>query len=126
MTRSASWLILLVMRLLKLKTSVLAIILAVAAFVVLRAGSMAIAYALSPETSLNLFDRALAVFYWPADTLTFLCLPTSVYYKGHESLVSVEVVPALAALLQWYLIFLAGIGSYRHFYRRRHEGVPTG
>jgi 5-carboxymethyl-2-hydroxymuconate isomerase len=112
------------MRLLTLKTPLLALILSVLASVLIRAISLAAGFVLNPQTSVNLFDRALGAFYWLADTLTFLCLPR-LYHKGRGSLMSAEMVPDLGALLQCYLIFFAGIGWYRHLHRSRHEVGPT-
>ena len=107
------------MRLLKLKTPLLALILAIIAFALLQAISMAVGSALSPQTRVNMFDRAWRFFYLPADTLAFLCLPGSFFHEGLQPVAVMEAVYGLCALLQWYLIFLAGIGLLRHHHKTR-------
>jgi hypothetical protein len=111
------------MRVLNLKTPVLALILAVAAEALLQALSMAVGFALRPETSINLLDRCLQIFYFPAEIIAFLCLPSSSFDKGSDHGIQIIVVFILFALIQWYLIFLAGIGTYRHFHKKHHEDI---
>ena len=114
------------MRLLKLKAPFLALILAVLAVVVLQALSIAVGYALRPETSVNLLDRTIQLFYMPAWILTFLCMPSRYFDKGVEPSVLLWIVAVFFALTQWFLIFLAGIGIYRHFHKRHHEDFQAG
>jgi hypothetical protein len=109
------------MRLLTLKTPVLALILAFVVVVMLLVVSLAVNFALSPETEVNALDRALEFFHMPAYAVAFLCLPSSWFDKGHEPMVLPRVVLCLVPVLQWYAIFLGGIGCYRHF-----RGKPSG
>ena len=67
---------------------------------------------------MDAFVVCWAYFYMPADIATFLCSPSSQFEKGS---LPVQGFPFfyLFALVQWYLIFLAGILFYRHFYKTR-------
>jgi hypothetical protein len=113
------------MRLLKLKTPVLALILSIAAVALLRALSMVVGFAYYPATSINLLDRSLELFYFPAELLAFLCLPSSAFIKGVPPLVLMEVVSAFFALVQWYVILLVSIGLYRHFHKRHRDDIQA-
>ena len=65
-----------------------------------------------------------AYFYMPAELATFLCSPSSQFEKGS---LPVQGFPFfyLFALVQWYLIFLAGILIYRHFYKTKGRDEPA-
>jgi hypothetical protein len=78
-----------------------------------------------PDWSSTLSVRILCFLYAPAGFATFLCLPDSSFEKGMFQPVQILVVFLLFALVQWYFIFLGGIGVYRHFYRKTHENIPA-
>ena len=90
---------------LKLKTPVLALVLAVSAFAV----SVAV-LCVCEEVG-----RFVALFYYPAVMLAMLCAPDP-YGEGGPLLYLLCLV--VYGLLQWYLIFVIPIGVHRHFSRR--------
>jgi hypothetical protein len=67
----------------------------------------------------------LAYFYVPADLAASLCLPISQFEKGSLPVQGVPFLFYLFAFVQWYLIFLAGILIYRHFYKTKGRDEPA-
>jgi hypothetical protein len=106
------------MRLLKLKTPLLALIFAVVALPLSFGLSALVDFVSRPQTSVGLLERCLWVFYYPAEVLAFLCLPGSSFEKGSEQPIQMLAVFIPFALLQWYLIFLIHIGVYRNYTRK--------
>jgi hypothetical protein len=101
------------MRIFKLKTPLLALLLALFAL----AASVSAGFAI--HSDLSVAGRILTWFYRPTEWAQSLCLPSSYFEKGFDG--GRFLFPAsffLFGLLQWYLIFLVGIGIYRHFQRR--------
>jgi len=73
---------------------------------------------------IDAFFTCWAYFYIPADLASFLCVPVSHFEKGS---LPVPGFPFfyLFALVQWYLIFLAGIPIYRHFHKTKGGDEPA-
>ena len=96
------------MRLLNLKTPVLALICAIIALVL--SGVL---------SCVQLLDHFFVLFYYPAEMLAILCMPGSFnpYDGGLETILYFSVICALA-LLQWYLICFAHIYIFRHSARK--------
>ena len=78
-----------------------------------------------PDWGSTLLQRILWFLYVPAGIGMFLFLPDSSFDKGSLHPIQIPVVFLLFALIQWYLIFLAGIGIYRWFHRKHDEKVSA-
>jgi hypothetical protein len=108
------------MRLLKLKAPVLALILAVAALAL----SFGLSYVVglvwhsTSHDQTNPLDRFLGNLYHPAEMLALRCLRGSIDLRTSVGWGLFIVVGCIFILIEWYLIFLAGIGIYRHFSKR--------
>jgi hypothetical protein len=113
----------LLMRILKLKTPVLALYLAGLAAPSSVLLFNAVQFALRPRASMNAFDWLFIAFYTPASLAAFLCEPSSNYEKGLRA----HGFPfwIIFAMIQWYLIFLVGLGIYRHFHKKCDKNEPA-
>jgi hypothetical protein len=105
------------MRIFKLKTRWLALIMAATALLLSGVLSVVHDYAVGPHWGTTLFDECFRAFNTPAISISILCLPSSALEEGGQPLIVLPVY-FVFFVLQWYLIFFAGIGIYRHFSRR--------
>jgi hypothetical protein len=108
------------MRLSKLKAPVLALILAVAALAL----SFGLSYVVglvwhsTADDQTNPLDRFLGSLYHPAEMLALRCMPSSIDLRTSGGWGLFIVIVCIFILIEWYLIFLAGIGIYRHLSKR--------
>ena len=103
------------MRILKLKTPVLALLLAIAALLL-----TLISIPVMNFLQVDLLFWTWQCLYFPSELAADLCSSGDQFLKG--------VIPKpefpfffLFAFLQWYLIFFIGIGVYRHYHKKGRD-----
>ncbi len=107
-------------RLLKLKTSVLALVVSVTAEIMFF-GVAFLASKASPPDHPVLAWQCFGWFHSPPEWLTMSFMAAFKPFHDIQSVqvqVTVTLMILLFALLQWYVIFLVGIGLLRRFYRK--------
>ena len=107
-------------RVLKLKTPLLALVCSIAAEVLLFGVALAARFA-SPPHSPVLASRFFGWFHWLPDWLVWSSMGVFKPFHDIESFqaqLTCTLMFIFFALVQWYLVFLVGMGLFRRFYRK--------